>query len=130
MDQFTIIQIDPLDSGQHPVQSQSGRAECWLEGWIAVPDELVDAAWACGGFCDLEITGGVLTGLTPREAPASVTAPAEITALKQELAETDYQIIKCSEASLAGEAMPYDVAALHAQRQAIRDQINELEAQL
>ena len=26
---MTIIQIDPLETGQHPIQSQSGRSACW-----------------------------------------------------------------------------------------------------
>ena len=47
--------------------------------------------------------------------------------LKAELAGTDYKIIKCSECSLAGVELPYDIAELHAQRQALRDEINELE---
>lgn len=51
----------------------------------------------------------------------------EIARLKAELAATDYQIIKCSECQLLGQDMPYDAAALHEQRQAIRDKINELE---
>ena len=51
----------------------------------------------------------------------------EIARLKAELASTDYQIIKCSECQMLGQPMPYDVAELHAQRQAIRDEINELE---
>ena len=51
----------------------------------------------------------------------------EISRLKDELASTDYQIIKCSECQLLGKDMPYDVAELHAQRQAIRDEINALE---
>lgn len=50
-----------------------------------------------------------------------------IAELKAELDSTDYKIIKCSECSLAGEEMPYDIVALHAQRQALRDEINELE---
>lgn len=52
----------------------------------------------------------------------------QIAELKQELASTDYQIIKCSECQLLGQPMPYDVAELHAQRQAIRDEINALES--
>lgn len=52
---------------------------------------------------------------------------ARIYELKQQLNATDYKIIKCSECSLAGLDLPYDVAALHAERQAIRDEINELE---
>ena len=55
------------------------------------------------------------------------TKAEEITRLKQELANTDYQIIKCSECQLLGQPMPYDVAELHAQRQAIRYEINKLE---
>ena len=52
----------------------------------------------------------------------------QIAALKAELASTDYKIIKCSEAQLVGEELPYDVVALHAERQALRDRINELES--
>ena len=50
-----------------------------------------------------------------------------ITELKAQLASTDYKIIKCSECSLAGDPLPYDINELHATRQAIRDEINELE---
>ena len=50
-----------------------------------------------------------------------------IAELKAQLNDTDYKIVKCSEYQLAGLELPYDIAALHAQRQAIRDEINELE---
>lgn len=52
----------------------------------------------------------------------------EIASLKAELTSTDYKIIKCSEAQLVGEELPYDIVALHAERQAQRDRINELES--
>ena len=52
---MTIIQIDPLETGQHPIQSQSGRRACWLEGYIEVPRHLHDAVWATYGWCDLQI---------------------------------------------------------------------------
>lgn len=52
-----------------------------------------------------------------------------IAELKAELNSTDYKIIKCSECSLAGEELPYDITELHAARQALRDEINELEEQ-
>ena len=51
----------------------------------------------------------------------------KIAILKEQLSSTDYKIIKCSEAQLVGEELPYDITALHAERQAIRNQINELE---
>lgn len=55
------------------------------------------------------------------------TLKQQITALKVELELTDYKIIKCSEYQLAGFDMPYDIAVLHAERQTLRDRINELE---
>lgn len=48
--------------------------------------------------------------------------------LKNKLTGTDYKVIKCYEASLVGGETPYDVKALHAERQEIRDEINRLEA--
>ena len=56
--------------------------------------------------------------------------PQQIQSLKVSLSSTDYKIIKCSEAQLLGEELPYDIASLHAERQALRDKINELEQQL
>ena len=54
--------------------------------------------------------------------------PAErIAELKKQLSATDYKVIKCAESQLLGQEMPYDVAKLHADRQAIRDEINCLE---
>ena len=47
--------------------------------------------------------------------------------LKAQLSSSDYKVIKCMEAQLAGEEMPYDIEAIHAERQVIRDKINELE---
>lgn len=54
----------------------------------------------------------------------------QIAALKETLESSDYQIIKCYEYALNNLALPYDVAALHEERQALRDQINELEKQM
>lgn len=51
----------------------------------------------------------------------------EISSLKEELSSTDYQVIKCYEASLLGEAMPYNVPTLVSTRQIARDKINQLE---
>ena len=54
----------------------------------------------------------------------------EIERLKSELQESDYKVIKCAEAMTIGEEMPYDVASLHNERQALRDKINELESEV
>lgn len=47
--------------------------------------------------------------------------------LKQQLAQTDYRVIKCCEYQLAGLPLPYDIIALHTEKQALRDKINMLE---
>ena len=66
---MTIIEIEAREDGGHGIQSQSHRTECWLDGWIAVPQELEEAARACQGYCTLDIQEGVLVGLTPGEIP-------------------------------------------------------------
>lgn len=55
---------------------------------------------------------------------------SEIERLKSELQESDYKVIKCAEAMAVGVEMPYDMTALHKERQALRDKINKLEQQL
>jgi hypothetical protein len=47
--------------------------------------------------------------------------------LKRMLLETDYKIIKCYEAQLLGEEMPYDFKELILLRKSWRDEINKLE---
>lgn len=124
-----IIKINQEDeSGQHQIQSQTGKTECWFEGWIAVPENLEHKVWGCLGYCDLVIEGDTLIDIIPREAPETEeTTASKIKALKAQLEATDYKIIKCSEYQLMGLELPYDIAELHAQRQALRDEINEME---
>ena len=54
----------------------------------------------------------------------------EIERLKSKLQDSDYKVIKCAEALTIGADMPYDVTALHNERQALRDKINELESEV
>lgn len=51
----------------------------------------------------------------------------EIPKLQEQLNNTDYKIIKCSECQLAGLEMPYNIKELHLTRQKLRDRINELQ---
>lgn len=52
----------------------------------------------------------------------------DIDANKEAITASDYKIIKCYEASLLGDPLPYDIESLHVERQGFRDKINELEA--
>ena len=54
----------------------------------------------------------------------------DIECLKSELQESDYKVIKCAEAMAVGAEMPYNMTALHKERQALRDKINELESEV
>lgn len=54
----------------------------------------------------------------------------EIAALKHEIESSDYKIIKCYEYALNNLPSPYNMIELHEERQALRDQINELEESL
>lgn len=49
--------------------------------------------------------------------------------LKERLTATDYKVLKNAEAQMAGDALPYDPVALHAERQPLRDEINRLEGE-
>lgn len=56
-----------------------------------------------------------------------VAKQREASRLRRSLSTTDYKVIKCMEAYLCGEALPYDIEALHAERNAQRSEINRLE---
>ena len=71
----------------------------------------------------------VVTPTPTEEEIARQQREARIWELKDALAQGDYKIIKCAEAQLMGEEMPYNVAELVAERNAMREEINELEAQ-
>lgn len=75
--------------------------------------------------------------MTPEEREEIIARDAhnckiqrQIDDLKRELSATDYQVIKCYEASLMNEEMPYDYETVIADRQKKRDKINELQSQL
>jgi hypothetical protein len=54
----------------------------------------------------------------------------EIISLEWALKATDYKIIKSYECELIGEPSQYDVQAVHTERQAQRDRINEIKQML
>ena len=64
---------------------------------------------------------------TPVEGLAQFHKQIQLGKFKASLIATDYKVIKCAEAQLAGKELPYDIVALNVERQAIRDKINALE---
>lgn len=63
------------------------------------------------------------------EELAAQARAAEVEELKMQLAESDYKVIKIAECVACGLPLPYDAEQLHQERQALRDRINELEAE-
>lgn len=51
---------------------------------------------------------------------------AEVQRLKEELNTSDYKVIKCMEAYLCGEELPYDITEIHEVRNGYRQEINNL----
>jgi hypothetical protein len=60
-------------------------------------------------------------------AISKLRASHQISQLRARLASTDYKIIKCYEAQLMSEPMPYDYVALINERKQIRLDIADLE---
>ena len=118
-----IIKKDAFENGAHDNQTWSG-AEV-PEGWAIIPDDMeLPASYP---FVDITVDGGVVTAMTEREVPEADDTPQIIAAKKAQLAAEDYKIIKCFEAYMCGEDLPYDLTDLHADRQILRAQINALE---
>lgn len=118
-----IIRIAAYDNGAHDNQSWNG--DTIPDGWAAVPDDMeVPESFP---FVDIVVKKGVVTSMTAREIPEPDNTPQIIAEKKAQLAAEDYKIIKCFEAQMCGEELPYDIEDLHATRQNLRAEINALE---
>lgn len=119
-----IIEITALENGAHNNQSWTGMLV--PVGYAIIPDEMeIPDTFP---FVNIEVEDGVVTSMTAGEVPVYPDDhSAEIAALKAQLAAEDYKVIKCFEAQMCGEELPYDISELHAARNAIREQINALE---
>lgn len=70
-----IVQVNVGENGAHNLQSRNSVDSVWEEGYIKVPAHLESAAWDSMGYCDLQITDGVLTGITPVDPPTPDLEP-------------------------------------------------------
>lgn len=103
---LTIISKEKIN-GLHQIESQSGRTSVWLEGYVEVPEHLIDLAWETCGYCDLVFDEDKnFIGIIPTEKPVieePILKPnteeriaaleAENAALAQQL--TDTQMALC-----------------------------------
>ena len=112
-----------LDNGEYEEYTTLYRAG---EGWYELSND--GSVYEEPVIESVEPTEEELAAMELNAQRASIMA--QISSLEKQIADTDYQIIKMYEYSLVGLETEYDIEALHAERQALRDRINELEAQL
>jgi hypothetical protein len=114
----------PLDNGEYEAYTTLYRKG---DGWYELSDD---------GSVYTEPVAPVQPEPTEEELAEQVRqqqisqVTAQIDGLKAQIAASDYKIIKTYEYDLLGEQTEYDMQAVHAERQALRDQINSLETQL
>ena len=58
------------------------------------------------------------------EEPQESEQQKEARIARRGLTTTDYKVIKCMEAYLCGEPLPYDIISVHAERQSLREIVN------
>ncbi len=124
------INSEPTEAGNYG----NPRGENF-EGALALPDELLNDYIEAKGFVHLEATNGVvsLVRINRHAYDAYISSIPEpqadpqtrIAELKRNLADTDYIACKIAE----GAATREEYAEIIAQRQAWRDEINELQKQ-
>lgn len=132
-----IIQIQSRENGgRAPIQTWGGSVA--PDGYALIADDFdISVFTASRGFVNIDVKDGYCVGMSVNQAaldtylaehsdpdPKIVEYEAEIAALKQNLADTDYKAIKYAE----GEISEEDYAPIKAQRQEWRVRINELEA--
>ena len=114
----------PLDNGEYAAYTTLFREG---DGWYELSDD---------GSVYVEQVAPVQPEPTEEELAEQARqqqisqVTAQIDGLKAQIAASDYKIIKTYEYALLGEQTEYDMETVHAERQALRDQINSLETQL
>lgn len=115
----------PLDNGEYEAYTTLFREG---DGWYELSNDGSVYTETEVAPVQPELTEEEKAELARQQQISQVTA--QIDDLKNRIAASDYKIIKTYEYTLLGEQTEYDIEAVHAERQALRDQINVLETQL
>ena len=115
----------PLDNGEYAAYTTLFREG---DGWYELSDDGSVYTEPEVAPVQPELTEEEKVELARQQQISQVIA--QIDDLKARIAASDYKIIKTYEYTLLGEQTEYDIEAVHAERQALRDQINTLETQL
>lgn len=114
----------PLDNGEYEGYTTLYRQG---DGWYELSDD-GSVYTEVAPVQPKEPTEEELEALEQQNRIAAINNQIEI--LKKQIGDTDYRLDKMYEYDKVGKETEYDIFALHAERQALRDQINALEAQL
>ena len=115
----------PLDNGEYAAYTTLYREG---DGWYELSDDGSVYTEPEVAPVQPELTEEEKVELARQQQISQVIT--QIDDLKARIAASDYKIIKTYEYTLLGEQTEYDIEAVHAERQALRDQINALETQL
>ena len=115
----------PLDNGEYAAYTTLFREG---DGWYELSDDGSVYTEPEVAPVQPELTEEEKVELARQQQISQVIT--QIDDLKARIAASDYKIIKTYEYTLLGEQTEYDIEAVHAERQALRDQINTLETQL
>ena len=115
----------PLDNGEYAAYTTLFREG---DGWYELSDDGSVYTEPEVAPAQPELTEEEKVELARQQQISQVIT--QIDDLKARIAASDYKIIKTYEYTLLGEQTEYDIEAVHAERQDLRDQINALETQL
>lgn len=101
---------------------------------VLISDELYQRffdAQCCGRSLRLkDIDGTTFEEIFEEYIPEHIeTTEEKLIILKARLLETDHMVVECYEHSMLGKEMPYDIVALHEERQAIKTEIENLQSE-
>jgi len=131
-ERYQVIEKGVTKVKERIVTVEAQTAELEKDGWKPL-DEIDESKLECAPGYAVRIVAVEYDdhiGYTYEKVQNLAYYKNQIKALKEELDNTDYKVIKCYEAFLVGEAMPYNAQDLHTSRQSIRDNINSLEVAL
>lgn len=105
--------------------NQIKELEDYLPFVSSQPDDSLDEFDSVVPYYE-EIDGSIIQRWEIRKND-SIKISNKIQTLKKSLEDTDFKVIKCYEAALIGDEMPYDTASLISERQSCRVEINNLQ---
>lgn len=89
-----IVKIDAFN-GFHTSEFQSGREQCWKDGYIEVPKKLENKFEISKGYCDLNIKEGILVDIIPhpeREPEDNDSSRSEMDDILSLLIDQEYRL--------------------------------------